>query len=226
MLRLAGDIYLMWIVGRRVGWLWSLNQQGSPRRICQDLPSGGFLSHGGTSKSSIFWWDVPWNKPSSELGVPFLDTPKSWMKAMRLSASVALPLRALSLTVAPSLRGLNRSWVQHIHLQPWTQVCFPYLSNKWSPSGNNIGGIFLKFIPRIWGINNNYCGWFVALWALDHLSPLIMYIFMYTHIYAPIVSPSCPHHITITTPSPPPWFITVIPTLYPLCIPLLSHNIS
>ena len=43
--------------------------------------------------------------------------------------------------------------------------------------------------------------------GLWHCGPLIIYphssciyLYMYTHIYAPIVSPSCPHHITITTP--------------------------
>ena len=132
-----------------------------------------------------------------------------------------------------SISSGNRSWIQHIHLQPWTQVWFPYLSNKWSPNGNNIGGIFLKFIPRIWGIpnciNHNYCGWFVALWALDgpwssHCIPIKhthTYIYKYTHIYAPILSPSCPHHAHIISPLQTHHLPHGLSQSYPPCIPFV-----
>ena len=36
---------------------------------------GGFLSHGGTPKSSISRWDFSWNKPSSYWGTPWLWKP-------------------------------------------------------------------------------------------------------------------------------------------------------
>ena len=48
--------------------------QRVPTKKHQTLESiyGGFLSHGGTEKSSILDWDVPWHTPSSDnnLGVP------------------------------------------------------------------------------------------------------------------------------------------------------------
>ena len=32
----------------------------------------------GTPKSSMLDWDVPWNKPSSYWGIPFMETPYVW----------------------------------------------------------------------------------------------------------------------------------------------------
>ena len=66
---------------------------------CSHLESGGFLSHGGTPKSSMLFSDFPWNKPTSFWGSPMIMDPPTLPLPWLGTAPLGRPLTAAQIDV-------------------------------------------------------------------------------------------------------------------------------
>ena len=80
---------------------------------CSHLESGGFLSHGGTPKSSVLFSIFPWNKPTSFWGSPMIMDPPTlplpWLGTAPLGRPVTAP--QIDVWIIPAIQPKSSTYL-------------------------------------------------------------------------------------------------------------------